>query len=110
MTSPRKALTGWDIMQTNQKTGDRSVTTKEALRNWKGVTDMALREPVIITSHNKPRHVIVAYDRFVELRDRERQVYRTADLPDDLREALIASLTTLRAPPEDTDHEDVIID
>ena len=45
-----------------------TVTSKEAHRNWKLVTDKALREPVVITAHGRPRHVLMAYDDYETLR------------------------------------------
>jgi prevent-host-death family protein len=75
-----------------------TVTSKEALRQWKAVTDKALREPVIITSHGRPRHVLMAYEEYARLRDRERQVFRTDELPTELAEAILADLPNLRAP------------
>lgn len=85
---------------------NRTVTSKEALRNWKSVTDKALREPVVITSHGRPRHVLLAYDDYERLRDQERQVVRTDDLPEALANAILDGLPALRdslTPPEDDD-------
>ena len=55
------------------QTPTRTVTSKEALRNWKLVTDNALREPVVITAHGRPRHVLLAYEDYERLRDQGRQ-------------------------------------
>lgn len=88
----------------------RTVTSKEALRNWKSVTDKALREPVVITAHGRPRHVLLAYEDYERLRDQERQVYRSADLPTDLASAILADLDNLRAPRGTTEDGDTIID
>lgn len=44
-----------------------TVTSKDAHRNWKAVTDKALRAPVVITAHGRPRHVLMAYDDYERL-------------------------------------------
>jgi prevent-host-death family protein len=88
----------------------RTVTSKEALRSWKEVTDKALREPVVITSHGRPRHVLMAYEDYERLRTMERQVYRTTELPDGLAAAILDDLTNLRAPAETAEDGDTIID
>ena len=88
----------------------RIVTSKEALRSWKEVTDKALREPVVITSHGRPRHVLMAYEDYERLRTMERQAYRTAELPDDVATALLDDLTNLRAPAGTAEDGDTIID
>ena len=76
----------------------RTVTSKEALRHWKEVTDKALREPVVITAHGRPRHVLLAYEDYERLRDQERQVHLTSELPADLASAILEDLDNLRAP------------
>jgi len=88
----------------------RTVTSKEALRNWRSVTDKALREPVVITAHGRPRHVLLAYEDYQRLRDQERQVYRSADLPAELASAILADIDNLRAPRGTTDDGDTIIE
>ncbi len=86
-----------------------TVTSKEALRHWKEVTDKALREPVVITAHGRPRHVLLAYEDYARLRDQERQVHLTSDLPADLARAIMEDLENLRAPGGATDDGDTII-
>lgn len=92
------------------ETSARTVTAKEALRNWKLVTDNALREPVVITAHGRPRHVLLAYEDYARLRDGQRAVYRTAELPSDLAVDILADLTNLRAPIGTTEDGDTIIE
>jgi prevent-host-death family protein len=87
----------------------RTVTSKEALRHWKEVTDKALREPVVITAHGRPRHVLLAYEDYERLRDQERQAHRTTELPADLAEAILADLGNLRTPSGATQDGDTII-
>jgi prevent-host-death family protein len=86
-----------------------TVTSKQVLRHWKEVTDKALREPVVITAHGRPRHVLLAYEDYERLRDQERQVHLTAELPADLANAILEDLAHLRAPGGLADDGDAII-
>ncbi len=90
------------------QTPPRTVTSKEALRNRKRVKDSALREPIVITSHGRPRHVLLAYEDDVRLRDQERQAYQTAELPVGLASAILADLDNLRAPKGTTDDGEIV--
>ncbi len=92
-----------------KQTSARTVTSKEALRHWKEVTDKALREPVVITAHGRPRHVLLAYEDYERLRDQERQVHRTSELPADLAGAILDDLNNLRAPGGAAEDGDTII-
>ena len=85
-----------------------TVTSKEALRHWKEVTDKALREPVVITAHGRPRHVLLAYEDYERLRDQERQAYLTSELPADLAGAILQDLDALRAPGLAEDGDTII--
>jgi prevent-host-death family protein len=86
----------------------RTVTSKEALRNWKEVTDKALRQPVVITSHGRPRHVLLAYEDYERLRDQERQAIRTGYLPDAMADAILDGLSGLREPTTQDDDDTII--
>jgi len=87
----------------------RTVTSKEALRGWKDVTDKALRAPVVITSHGRPRHVLMAFEDYERLRARDRQAYRIEHLPDDLAGLLAAGLADLRAAEGDAEDGETVI-
>ena len=87
----------------------RTVTSKDALRNWKAVTDKAMREPVIITSHGRPRHVLLAYEDYERFRDQQRQVFRISELPSELADAILADLINLRMPSGSKSDGDTII-
>jgi prevent-host-death family protein len=88
----------------------RTVTSKDAQRKWKEVTDRALREPVVITAHGRPRHVLMAYDDYNRLRKHARQVYTISDIPPDLAADILANLDNLRAPLGTPNDGDTIID
>jgi prevent-host-death family protein len=85
-----------------------TVTSKQALRHWKEVSDKALREPVVITAHGRPRHVLLAYEDYERLRDQERQTHLVAELPADLAETILQDLGRLRAPGPAEDGDTII--
>lgn len=97
-------------MQTNLATHPRTVTSKEAQRQWKVVTDKALKEPVIITAHGRPRHVLMSYEDYEQMRRQERQAYAAADMPLDLANAILSDISALRAPDGRTEDGDTLID
>ncbi|MFN7388319.1 type II toxin-antitoxin system Phd/YefM family antitoxin [Brevundimonas sp.] len=97
-------------MQTNLATHPRTVTSKEAQRQWKVVTDKALKEPVVITAHGRPRHVLMSYEDYEQLRRQERQAYTAADLPLDIANAILSDLKALRAPVGRAEDGDTLID
>lgn len=76
----------------------RTVTSKEAHRNWKLVTDKALRAPVVITAHGRPRHVLMAYEDYARLRAGSRQAYRADTLPPDLGQDILSGMAERAAP------------
>jgi len=98
-----------EMTTVNPQNMARTVTSKDALRHWKEVTDRALREPVVITAHGRPRHVLLAYEDYERLRDRERQVHLTSELPADLAQAILEDLDNLRAPSGAMGDGDTII-
>jgi prevent-host-death family protein len=57
-----------------------TVTAAELSKNFGAYQDAALREPVIITKNGRPRTVLIAYEDFQRLSQRDRRVQRTVDL------------------------------
>lgn len=83
-----------------------SVAAHELQRHWGEVSDRALRDPLVITSKGRPRHVLMAYDEYQRLKARDRRAYRIEELPDDLAAELEAGLDALwhsDLAPEDGD-------
>jgi PHD/YefM family antitoxin component YafN of YafNO toxin-antitoxin module len=85
-----------------------SVTSKEAIRHWKEITDKALREPVVITAYGRPRHVLLAYEDYERLRDQEHHAHLTAKLRANLAYAVLEDVDKLRVPSEAMDDGDTI--
>lgn len=78
-------------------------TSSEMQRHWGKVQNMALVEPVAVTSKGRDRLVIISWDEYHRLKRRHRQVM----LPADFSEKDIADLENTRAPAETHafDHE-----
>jgi prevent-host-death family protein len=88
---------------------DPSVPAHQVQRHWGEVADQALRDPVVITSKGRPRHVLMAYDEYQRLKARDRRAYRIEDMPDDLAAQLDAGLDDLWNPNITVDDGDVVI-
>jgi prevent-host-death family protein len=79
------------------------IPAAEAARNFAKVSDQALREPVRITSHGRPRLVLLSVEEYERLKRRDRVVVKIEDLPDEFFEALMA--TEPSAEAEQFNHE-----
>jgi prevent-host-death family protein len=88
---------------------DPSVPAHEVQRHWGEVSDRALRDPLVITSKGRPRHVLMAYDEYQRLKARDRRAYRIEDLPDDLADMLEAGLDDLWNPATAAEDGDTIV-
>jgi len=51
--------------------------------------DEAIRKPIVVSKHGRPKTVLIAYDEFVRLRERDRQAYTLDDLPEDVAQAIL---------------------
>jgi len=60
-----------------------TATAAEVSKNFGAYQDEAVREPVIITKNGRPRTVLMAYEDFMRLSKRDRQVQLTAALSED---------------------------
>jgi len=86
------------------------VPAHQVQRNWGDVSDRALRDPVVITAKDRPRHVLMAYDEYQRLKARDRRAYRIEDLPDDLAALLQSGLNELWNPAIVADCDDNLIE
>lgn len=66
----------------------QDIPAAEVARNFAKVSDRALKEPVRITSHGRPRLVLLSVEEYERLKRRDRQVVKIEDLPDEFVEAL----------------------
>jgi PHD/YefM family antitoxin component YafN of YafNO toxin-antitoxin module len=71
----------------------KAFTTADLNKQIGAVTDAALKEPVFITHHRRPRFVLMTVDSFEALsapKTDTRTVFTLEDMPDDLRDGLLA--------------------
>ncbi|MFA1677223.1 type II toxin-antitoxin system prevent-host-death family antitoxin [Rhizobium mongolense] len=70
----------------------RKFTTADLNRHVGEVTDAAMRGPVYITHHRKPRFVLMAIEDFERMRsqDDHRQEFTIDRMPADIEEGLLA--------------------
>jgi prevent-host-death family protein len=67
------------------------VTAAEVGKNFGQFADKALVEPVSITKYGREHLVLMSAEEYARLKRRDRQVYRTHDVPDDILAALEAT-------------------
>ncbi|MCA3267816.1 MAG: type II toxin-antitoxin system Phd/YefM family antitoxin [Azospirillum sp.] len=63
-------------------------TSEELQRQPADVQQSALVEPAFITFHGKPRLVIMSVDEFDRMRNRQRSVLNSVDIPDEVTAGL----------------------
>lgn len=68
------------------------VTAAAVSKNFGAYQDAAVREPVIITKNGRPRTVLIAYEDYLRLAKRDRQVDLTPAITDDELDAIEASM------------------
>jgi prevent-host-death family protein len=64
------------------------VSSGEFQRNLGRYQDRALAEPVTITKNGRDRLVLLSVDEYQRLKQRDRRVFRTEDLPEEWVEAI----------------------
>ncbi len=82
------------------------VSAWEFQRQWGKVQDMAIAEPVTITSNGRDRMVLMSAEEYRRLKRRDRQVMTLADFTDED----IAALEKVRAPAEAAAFNDEVTD
>ena len=50
--------------------------------------DAALSQPVVVTRNGRDRTVMISADEYARLKRRDRQVFSTADMPEEIVEAV----------------------
>ena len=63
--------------------------------------DLALSQPVIVTRNGRDRTVMISADEYRRLKRRDRHVFATGELPDELAEAVARSEMDARHQPLD---------
>jgi prevent-host-death family protein len=71
----------------------KSFTTADLNKRVGSVTDAALREPIVITHHRKPRFVLMSvesYAKLAQVSPDPRRNFTLETMPEDLRDGLLA--------------------
>lgn len=72
------------------------VTSTQFIQTPGAYQDLAQREPVVITRHNREHTVLLSAEEYRRLKRRDRQVFRVGELS----EADIAAIAATEAPAE----------
>lgn len=80
-------------------------TSADVGKNFGRFADRALVEPVTITKHGRDHLVLLSAAEYERLKRRDRQVYRTHDLPDELIEAIRAAEPAAEALAFDAEYD-----
>ncbi len=70
----------------------KAFTTADLNKQIGTVTEAAMKEPVFITHHRRPRFVLMTVDEYQQLASREvdpRKAYTLDELPENLRDGLL---------------------
>jgi PHD/YefM family antitoxin component YafN of YafNO toxin-antitoxin module len=63
---------------------DKVITSaSELVGDFTRFSDMALSHPVVVTSDGKPKHVLISFDEYERLAERDQQAFLAADTPDE---------------------------
>lgn len=80
----------------------KSFSTNDLIKDIRTVTFAAAKAPVQITQYRKPRFVLMTIDDYEKLTNRDpRRVYRTADMPDEIRAEVIGGIDALIGPDDE---------
>lgn len=80
-----------------------SASSVEVSKSFGRFSRQALEAPLTITHHGRESLVLMSHAEYLRLKRRDRQIYRLAEVPDDLAEAVRAA-----CPPAEAaafDHE-----
>jgi PHD/YefM family antitoxin component YafN of YafNO toxin-antitoxin module len=84
----------------------RQFSTVELTQQISTVTHAAIKAPVAITQHRKPKFVLMSMEDYVQLRDaaNPRRVYRAGQTPPELAEMIVEHLDAMIAETENGGH------
>ena len=60
-----------------------TATAGELVRQFSHYSDLALKEPVIVTRNGRPRNVLLSVEEYDRLKRRDRQVFRVEETPEE---------------------------
>jgi PHD/YefM family antitoxin component YafN of YafNO toxin-antitoxin module len=80
----------------------KTFSTNDLLKDIRTVTFAAAKAPVQITQYRKPRFVLMTIEDYERLTHRDpRQVFRTADMPDEIRDEILGAIDKLIGPDDE---------
>jgi prevent-host-death family protein len=56
-------------------------TTTDFKHRFAHYSEVALRQPVVVTKNGRPRNVLISVDEFERLKKRDRQTFHASDTP-----------------------------
>lgn len=74
-----------------------TATAGELVRQFSHYSDLALKEPVIVTKNGRARNVLLSVDEYERLKLRDRQVFSAEDTPEEFIADMEAYLRGERA-------------
>ncbi len=73
------------------KTKFKTASAAEVVRQFSHYSDVALREPVMVTRNGRPRNVMISVEEYERLKARDQQAFTAANTP----EHFLADLETI---------------
>ena len=70
----------------------QTATAGELVRQFSHYSDLALKEPVVVTKNGRPRNILLSVDEYERLKQYDRQAFLAEDSPPELIEDLKAYL------------------
>jgi prevent-host-death family protein len=63
------------------KTKLKTASAGEVVRQFSHFSDVALREPVVVTRNGRPRNVMISVEEYERLKARDQQAFTAANTP-----------------------------
>lgn len=71
------------LYYTQMSNPKHTATAGELVRQFSHYSDLALKEPVIVTKNGRARNVLLSVDEYERLKRRDRIVVRVGDIPEE---------------------------
>ncbi|MBS0278898.1 MAG: type II toxin-antitoxin system Phd/YefM family antitoxin [Proteobacteria bacterium] len=64
------------------KTKLKTASAGDVVRQFSHYSDIALREPVVVTRNGRPRNVMISVEEYERLKRRDQQAFTAAETPE----------------------------
>jgi prevent-host-death family protein len=64
------------------KTKLKTASAGDVVRQFSHYSDIALREPVVVTRNGRPRNVMISIEEYERLKRRDQQAFTAAETPE----------------------------